>query len=590
MATRNPGARRRSFLPSAEGLESRQLLSALSTKPTAKVSGTDIDGDTWTLTLYGPGTLNVTDSAGFAFTKDTKGTPDLINTITVGGSNTSQTRLVGTVKKGASGDGRVFFQNMHVTYSGTLAKLDPNETENNKQVQNGIAAIDMPQFYLGRTDTTAPTVASNFHTNFKNAGEITIPGGVNTLRFGGVDTTYTPPGGVALNTDGQNDEFTVDLGLPIAYGTSIIVNRVVTNAQAATSSSGSPTQNSVTFVATGRLNLFQANEIDGDTSSTDLIPSQFQNSTATNTPGGTYVVSRGGVVTGTIGFVRVGGNATNFTTFAISNDLSASPLDGDVSNPKVSNFYIGQETNNVILVAPGGSRDVYFGRGMDNVQINTTLISNLFANRGAVNSNVISSRSISNAQFGGDVSDTNIQAGYSQLLATEANSPGSLVSSGNGVFNGVKLPTIADRVQDSSGTLLPLAQNGGNIKIRIAGNLTNSIISASVDPDPSGLAEPGAFSNVTSPKFPFGTPENLVLPRGSIDAKVEGNVDNSTNPLLSPDAPANKAFFAKKVTYKHGPVIPPNVVEPPLGPTQYHKGQQFLAGLFVSGHPRRRRR
>jgi hypothetical protein len=590
MAMRNPGARRRRFSPGAEGLESRQLLSSLSTQPSAKVSGTDIDGDRWSLTLYGPGTMNVTDSSGYAFTKDYKNVPDLINTITIGGSISPQTRLVGKVTKGPNGDGRVFFQNLHVTPTGQLAKLDPLDTSNNKQAQNGIAAIDMPQFYLGHTDTTKPVGSSNLHSGFLNAGEITIPGGINTLRFGGVDTTYTPPGGTPLNTDGQNDEFVVNLGLPVAYGTSIIVNRVVTDAQAATTSTGTATQKSVTFVTTGRVNLFQANEIDGNTSSPSLIPSQFQTSTASNMPGGTYVISRGGTVTGAIGYVRVGGNATNFTTFALANDLAAAAIDSDVSDPKISNFYVGQETNNVILVAPGGSRDVYFGRGMDNVQINTLLIQNLFANRGAVSSNVIASRSISNAAFGGDVADTNIQAGYAQSLASDANIPSAGFSAGAGVFNGVKLPTIASRVMNAAGTLVPLAQNGGNIQIRIAGNLTNSVVSASVDPDPSGLVEPGAFSNVTTPRFPFGTPDNLVLPRGTITAKVEGNVDNSTNPLVSPTAPANKAFFAKSVKYTHGPVTPPNVVEPPFAPTQYHKGQKFLYGLFTQDHPRRKRK
>jgi len=85
-------------------LEVRQLLSALSTQPSAKVSGTDIDGDVWTLTLYGPGTINVSNSNGFAFTKDSRDIPDLINTITVGGSISAQTRLVGKVKKSAGGD------------------------------------------------------------------------------------------------------------------------------------------------------------------------------------------------------------------------------------------------------------------------------------------------------------------------------------------------------------------------------------------------------------------------------------------------------------------------------------------------------
>ena len=68
MSMRKPAPSRRSLRPLAESLETRQLLSSLSTVPTATVSGTDTKGDRWTLTLYGPGTLNVVDKNGTAFT------------------------------------------------------------------------------------------------------------------------------------------------------------------------------------------------------------------------------------------------------------------------------------------------------------------------------------------------------------------------------------------------------------------------------------------------------------------------------------------------------------------------------------------
>src|SRR6202022_2290336 len=91
--------------PSAEDLENRQLLSAT-------VSGTDIDGDQWTLRLIGPGSLVV------AKQPDASGNPSPLNsnteikTITIGGTDPLSSRLIGTVKKGANGDGKVFFQNL----------------------------------------------------------------------------------------------------------------------------------------------------------------------------------------------------------------------------------------------------------------------------------------------------------------------------------------------------------------------------------------------------------------------------------------------------------------------------------------------
>ena len=90
MSMRKPAPSRRSLRPLAESLETRQLLSSLSTVPTATVSGTDTKGDRWTLTLYGPGTLNVVDKNGTAFTPANQFTPDDINTITVSGTITQR--------------------------------------------------------------------------------------------------------------------------------------------------------------------------------------------------------------------------------------------------------------------------------------------------------------------------------------------------------------------------------------------------------------------------------------------------------------------------------------------------------------------
>src|SRR5262249_57041750 len=114
-----------------------------------------------------------------------------------------------------------------------------------------------------------------------------------------------------------------------------------------------------------------------------------------------------------------------------------------------------------------------------------------------------------------------------------------------------------------------------------------SVISAPVDPNASGLApsavdSSGVFQAKTNNViFPFGAPNNLYLPRGEINLKFEGTVDNSTNPLVE----TNSAFFARTVHIKKGPVIPPNVAyQPYVAPTVYHKGQQALKGVFKVDH------
>jgi hypothetical protein len=354
-----------------------------------------------------------------------------------------------------------------------------------------------------------------------------------------------------------------------------------------------------TFVVDGRLNLFQANAIEGNTTS-GLVPTQFAGTTPSSgtSPGGTYVISQasaGG--TGQIGTVRILGNATNFTTL-IDEFLvvpSQTPTEG-LLDAKINSFSVGGETNNVLLIAPSGSRNISFGLGMDNVIINSLAISSLRANRDATNSTVTVTRSIGNMLIGGPVENTNVQAGYVQSLFSDINVPAtSLLGTGTGAFVGTPPPTITNRNTNPTAgiaitALEPYAQNGGSIRVRIAGDVTNSVFSASVDPNPSGLSPSvvdtaGQFEKPHGNRFPFGAPTNIVLPRGVINAKVEGTIDNSTNGLVSTSAPANAAFFARVVHLNKGPVIPPTVpYQPYPHPPALHRGQSPLKGLLKLDH------
>jgi hypothetical protein len=538
----------------------------------------DPDGAMWTLRLYGPGALNVVGVNGDVFTRQTGTLQESIYTITVAGAITTSTRLVGTVYPNpTNGDAKVFFQRLVVTPTGELGKIDQGQVSNFRTVSNGILAVDFPDFYLAHTETTKPSVSSQIHTNAMSAGEIDIPQGVITLRFGGVDVNYTPPGGIPLNTTAQSNEFQIALGLPVIQGTSVIVNTVNSNGQA-NSTSGSPAfQDFATFLVTGRLNLFQANEIDGNTAS-GLVPTQLINSPSSSglSPGGTYLISQGGAATGQMGDVRVGGSATNFTTFITEDPLNVAAAEGQL-DAKIANYYIGGQTQNVLLVAPSGARNVAFGLGMDNVTINANGISSLRANRDALSSTVTVSRSIQNILIGGDVQDTLVNVGEQQSLFAAANAPpASAFSPGSGVFFGNPPPTVGNPITNIfTGRSEPIAQNGGTMQVRIAGSVINSVFSACVEPDPTRLTGNG-----------FGTPLDLILPRGVINAKVEGNINNTGLPSNFVDpASTGRAFFAKKVNLIHGPVIPPTVpYQPYATPTKYHVGQVGLRGLFKIDH------
>src|SRR4051812_27496908 len=100
MSTPKRRPRSRALRPSAEALESRQLLSRLFT-------GLDSDGDRWSLRLIGPGQLRVTKQGGAELSSASQ-----IDTIRIAGTDLERTRLVGRVTRAAGGDGRVFFQNL----------------------------------------------------------------------------------------------------------------------------------------------------------------------------------------------------------------------------------------------------------------------------------------------------------------------------------------------------------------------------------------------------------------------------------------------------------------------------------------------
>jgi hypothetical protein len=484
MAMRKHPSRFRAIRPAAEDLEQRQLLAG-------SVSGINTEGDAWTLTLIGPGSIKVTKQPDANGNATGLTDPSEINTISVYGTDPLTSRLIGTVVPSGKGTGQVFFQNL---------------TENTNQSQRangglGLLSIDIPQFYLGLTAAASTGTEPS----------ISIPDGVDTLDFGGVDTTAffgtDPTKSLSGNNQtssssttgaAQSNQLTVNLGIPQYGGTRVMVNKIVTNSYQATSSSGSAStfQNGVTFNDTGRLELFQANEIDGSTTNQ---PAVFASA------GGTVVEAAGITaegITGQVGFVRVGGNATNFSV---------------LTTDRINTYFVGGETNNIGILAEGGTRNLYFGKGLDTATIKTHTIERLFANRGAINSTVTADRQISNMEFGGDVVGTTVQSGYGQALASA-------------IANPTSPPPVTP-------------QAGGQIRVTIAGNVTNSIFASSVVAGSSG----------------FGSPDDLRLQPGTINARVQGTIDNAT---ATPDSPT-AAFYAQAVKLTKGPVAPPTVAEAP---------------------------
>ncbi len=293
-----------------------------------------------------------------------KTTDGLIDTITVAGAITTETRLVGTVYPAPGSSGQVFFQNLIVTPTGELGKIDEGQVSNFRTVQNGIKAIDMPQFLHGSygNDQAEHGVAHPHHGHVGRRRSIFLRES-SRCALGALTWTLLPLEARRSTRLARCNEFQINLGLPLIGGTSVIVNTVNSDAEANSTAGSAPFQDYATFLVTGRLNLFQANEIDGNTTS-GLVPTQLVNSPSSSgaSPGGTFLISQGGPATGQIGDVRIGGNVTNFTTFVTEDPMNAAAAEGQL-DAKISNFYIGGETNNVLLVAPSGSRNISFGLG-----------------------------------------------------------------------------------------------------------------------------------------------------------------------------------------------------------------------------------
>ncbi len=496
MSMRKHGSRIRAWRPQAESLETRQLLSGV-------VNGTDIDGDQFSLRLLGPGSIRVikqNDSTGSPGSLDSRTS---IRTIEIAGTDPLQTRLVGSINRVTGGDGKVFFQQINVIQN-IPAGVSAGQ---------GIKSIDLPEFWLGVTDPSPGTTPTN------PVASITVPNGVNSLRFGGVDATafFGTDQSQAPSNNGQSDQFLISLGLNQEGGTRIIVDKMISNSQPGTTNSSgttaAPTQDSVIVQVEGRISLFQANSIEGNTTNPPTQGSLIGGTVIGSTPNSAQTV------TGQIGFVRIGGNATNFQAF---------------TNDRISNFYVGGETNNVTIVAPSAVRNLFFGKGLDTTQINAGRIFSLQANRGALNSTVLADTKLDHMRIGGDVSNSTFRSGLNQGLLSAVSTFSQ--SFGSTFQSALNLPTET-------------TSSNGRLSGIVAGSVTNSVFVASVDPNADGE---------------YGTSDALTLPGGNAAVKIEGTVDNSDVTPSTPD----QAVFARNVNNPTGPVVPPNVTEAPFGKAQ----------------------
>jgi hypothetical protein len=313
--------------------------------------------------------------------------------------------------------------------------------------------------------------------------------------------TASPGGGIpAPATNAFADKASIKLGLPSFLGTSIYVDKFVSDTKAGTTAA-QPINDEIDIETIGRINAIQANEIGGNP---DIAATGYLGG------GGTIVRSSGEYlgqaiqtnVVGAIGQVMVRNNATNFSV---------------QSGTSIRRLNIGGETKNVFALGVNGIRYAQFGLGMDSVTIHAHTMSRLEMARGAVGSEVKTTRQMGYFRSGGDVINSTILAGINQNLQSE--------------------------FRQQTASTDTLADLGGAINAQIAGNVIDSIFAASYEPSNGSYDSPNA----------------MALGGGKIDAKIEGTIDNSG---VTPDAP-NVAFYAFKTNVNRGPVAPPYVPSTP---------------------------
>ena len=180
-ATNKQHGRSRAYRPVAESLEARMVLSG-------SVSGVNTAGDHWTLTVLGRGKVQVIKQDNTALTD-----PSEIQSIILSGTDPNSTRLVEKVTPAAGSSGRVYFQNLIE---------QPNHSDRTGS-NLGILSINIPDFYLADTASTTPTSSAT-----TPAASITIPDGINSLRFGGADTTvsFASSSGSSLANNNNSDQ------------------------------------------------------------------------------------------------------------------------------------------------------------------------------------------------------------------------------------------------------------------------------------------------------------------------------------------------------------------------------------------------
>ena len=220
----------------------------------------------------------------------------------------------------------------------------------------------MPNFWLGNTErngSRTELVSVRPGCTFKRAASTRQKG---STTFGSAAWTPSTPDGEHSIRRPQQTSFSSTWPTGLRRHDDPRRQRDSQRGTNAATSSTAVVQQAVTFVVNGRMDLFQANRSTTAAPARALAPTQFNSSRHGPphiAPGGTFLVSQwGGRGDRADRLHPDGGECDQLHGLATPDDGSRHVPGGDPHDPKVTNFFIGGETNNVMMVAPNGSRNV----------------------------------------------------------------------------------------------------------------------------------------------------------------------------------------------------------------------------------------
>jgi hypothetical protein len=335
------------------------------------LTGEDRQGNTWTLTLTGPGQIIVTDTSPNDGVLD-----DDINTITLVGTSPTSSVLTGTVQ-----------QSTRVMTDYTLLPTLGTVYFNRLEALQGVKSIILNGFIL--TDTITPpgsAALSPAEASLNATTGIDLEGGVSTLSFTGIDARFPAsmnPQAISVKIGNATTPLTVKPNIRIdsivntvfddtAFAPDPVTGEIDPNATIPTGPLTSPT---VSLVVNGTIQNFDVVSITQATNFSTLFPPQNDSKLIipteiipTDSAALAYqfptvgTTGRTAVQASAIGNIKVSGAATN-VTFSKSAQPFQSSLTGLNS---LGTAQFGGTTDAVAIDSRGSIGKLKFAKGLGN--------------------------------------------------------------------------------------------------------------------------------------------------------------------------------------------------------------------------------